>query len=213
MKENERIPGATVIEGLTTTSDKIRALARAGYLRTEISKLLDIRYQHVRQVLVAANIPGGLKHNLAFERPPVSVEVSPEPREPTSSHVLLQAGFRLVGEWISLGDGEFELSTKAPIDAGVYAFIVDDWVMYIGLAQRGIRTRMGHYRRGHKRQKTSARVKLLIAATLSDGKQVKVLMATPEPLEWNGLPVNTAAGLETGLIRMIRPPWNILGVA
>ena len=34
-----------VVEGLETTSDKIRALARSGYLRTEISKLLGIRYQ------------------------------------------------------------------------------------------------------------------------------------------------------------------------
>jgi hypothetical protein len=38
-----------VVEGLETTSDKVRALARAGYPRTEISKLLEIRYQHVRK--------------------------------------------------------------------------------------------------------------------------------------------------------------------
>jgi hypothetical protein len=34
--------------GLTTTADKIRALAHADYGRTEISKILGIRYQHVR---------------------------------------------------------------------------------------------------------------------------------------------------------------------
>ena len=84
---------------------------------------------------------------------------------------------------------------------------------YVGLTQTGLRTRMGHYRRGHVRQKTSSRVKGLISAALKAGKQVQVLIATPEPQEWNGLPVNTAAGLEAGLIRMIRPDWNVLGVS
>jgi hypothetical protein len=41
---------------------------------------------------------------------------------------------------------------------------------------------------------------------------VKVLVATPEPSEWNGLPVKTAAGLEAGLIERIGPIWNIMGV-
>jgi hypothetical protein len=56
-----RVSADQVIEGLETTSDKCRALTRAGYLRTEISKLLNIRYQHVRKVLVDAGITEGLK--------------------------------------------------------------------------------------------------------------------------------------------------------
>jgi hypothetical protein len=42
---------------------------------------------------------------------------------------------------------------------------------------------------------------------------MKVLVATPAPSEWNGLPVNTAAGLESGLMERIGPIWNIMGVA
>ena len=38
----------------------------------------------------------------------------------------------------------------------------------------------------------------------------EVLVATPELLECNGLPVIAAAGLEAGLIQMIRPAWNIM---
>jgi hypothetical protein len=56
-------------------------------------------------------------------------------------------------------------------------------------------------------------VKKLIGKTLSEGHQVQVLVAMPEPLEWRGLPVNAAAGLEAGLIQMIRPAWNITGAA
>lgn len=206
-----RPPVSAVTSGLTTTADKIRALARAGYRRTEISKTLEIRYQHVRKVLVDAGIMGGLSSDLEFGRPALTVPAA-EQQEPVADLVLLQSGFRFLGQWQETGEGEFELSAKAPVDSGVYAFVVDGFVRYVGLTQRGIRTRMGHYRRGHVRQKTSARVKALIALALAEGKKVDVLIATPEPLDWNGLPVNTAAGLEAGLIRMIRPDWNMLGV-
>lgn len=203
-----------VVHGLETTSDRIRALAHAGYLRTEISKFLDIRYQHVRKVLLDAGIEGGLKRNVQFERPPVEIESVPEVQDLTSWEVLVQSGFHDLGEWLPRGDGEFELSAQVPAAPGVYAFVVDGWVRYVGLTQTGLRTRMSHYRRGHVRQKTSARVKGLIKAALAEGKQVRVLIAVPEEdSQWNGLPINIAAGLEAGLIRMIRPVWNILGAS
>ena len=205
-----------VVQGLETTSDKIWALARAGYLRSEISKFfLEIRYQHVRQVLLDAGIEGGLKRNVQFERPPVEIESVPEVQGPTSWDALIQGGFHDLGEWLPSDDGEFELSAQAPTAPGVYAFVVDGWVRYLGLTQTGLRTRMSlTYRRGHVRQKTSARVKGLIKAALAEGKQVKVLVAVPEEdSQWNGLPINIAAGLEAGLIRMIHPEWNILGAS
>ena len=204
-----------VIKDLLTTSDKIRALARAGYLRTEISKLLDIRYQHVRKVLTDAGIEDGIQRPSMLrpstqtkktERPPTA---TPPSRTPSS--FLIEAGFQLLGEWQSKGEKGFMLSQTAPVDPGVYAFIVDDVVCYVGLTQRGFRARMSNYRLGHERQRTSARVNALISSTLAQGKTVSVLIATPSPLAWNGLPVNTAAGLEAGLIRMIRPEWNMLG--
>jgi hypothetical protein len=40
------------VVGLTTKADKIRALDRAGYTRSQIARFLNIRYQHVRNVLV-----------------------------------------------------------------------------------------------------------------------------------------------------------------
>jgi hypothetical protein len=46
-----RRPASDIINGLTTKSDEISALAQAGYDRTEISKTLGIRDQHVRNVL------------------------------------------------------------------------------------------------------------------------------------------------------------------
>jgi bifunctional DNA-binding transcriptional regulator/antitoxin component of YhaV-PrlF toxin-antitoxin module len=43
---------ADVVAGLSTKSDKIRALTADGYTRTEIADFLGIRYQHVRNVQV-----------------------------------------------------------------------------------------------------------------------------------------------------------------
>ncbi|MQV31043.1 GIY-YIG nuclease family protein [Sinorhizobium meliloti] len=211
-----RLTFERAIAGLETKSDKIRALAKAGYLRTEISSLLGIRYQHVRKVLVDAGITEGLQKEIQLEREPVVVDVeeregSSTATELTSWEVLLRAGFHFLGEWKPEDDG-FQLDATAPADKGVYAFIVDDVVRYVGLTQRGLRGRLNAYRRGYERQRTNARVKALILEALSSGKRVKVLVATPEDGSWNGIPIDTAAGLEAGLIAMIQPTWNILGV-
>ena len=45
-------PMEQAVVGLSTKSDKIRALYRDGYSRSEIRRFLGIRYQHVRNVLV-----------------------------------------------------------------------------------------------------------------------------------------------------------------
>jgi hypothetical protein len=209
----QKVPFSEVIAGLNTKSDKIRALGRAGYLRTEIATLLDIRYQHVRNVLNDAGIADGLQREVQLERSPVSVEARPERAPETSWEFLLRGGFQFLGEWLPFGDGELRLDARAPPDAGVYAFIVDDVVKYVGLTQRGFHDRLEGYRRGYERQKTNARVKRLIAEALEQGKRVKVLVAMPDEMAWNGLPINAAAGLEAGLIAEIQPEWNILGIS
>jgi len=139
------------------------------------------------------------------------VDAAPPPREDTSWEVLTQAGFQFLGEWTRDPESTLKLDAKAPSAPGVYAFVVDDVVVYVGLTLSGLKTRLDQYHRGHEGQRTSARINDLIAQTLLAGKRVKVLVATPEPIEWQDLPVNTAAGLEAGLIEMIRASWNIKG--
>lgn len=208
-----RRPAEEIMCDLETTSAKIKALARAGYERAEISRLLGIRYQHVRNVLVEAGIGDGLKRKVEAEREPVVVDVPAAPREAVSWDLLLNAGFRLIGEWTEDSANAISLNAVAPLEPGVYAFVVDGLVTYVGLTNNTLRTRFEQYRRGHEGQRTNARVKKLIVQALAKGQRVKVLIATPEPLEWRGLPVNAAAGLEAGLIQMLRPVWNITGAA
>jgi hypothetical protein len=208
-----RLPASDITKKLTTTADKIRGLAQAGYDRTEISKILGIRYQHVRNVMLRSGLSGGLRREAEAERESVEVDAAPAPREDTTWTVLTTSGFQLIGEWTPDPESQIRLDAKAPTVPGVYAFIVDDMVVYIGLTLNGLKTRFDQYRRGHKGQKTSSRIKARISETLGAGKKVKVLVATPEPSEWEELPVNTAAGLEAGLIDMIRPRWNIRGAS
>lgn len=205
-----RQPIDQVVSGLETKSSKIRALARAGYLRTEIKDIVGVRYQHVRKVLVDAGIVDGKRHAVQAERESLIVQVSDEPAPLVSPDVLIKGGFRFVGDWVLNGD-EIALDGTMPREPGVYAFVEDDAIVYVGLTQTGLRTRMGHYKRGHERQRTSARVKSLIQGELRQGRRISVLIATPEPKAWNNLPVNTAAGLEAGLIELIKPLWNIQG--
>lgn len=207
---NEQRP-EEITKGLKSTSDKIRALARAGYDRSQIKDVLGIRYQHVRNVLLQSGFTGGLCRDAEAEREPVEVAAAPAPREDTSWKVLTDAGFELLGEWTRDVEGLLRLNANAPTTSGVYAFVVDDIVVYVGLTLNGLKMRFDQYRLGHKGQKTSSRINGRILQTLEDGKTVKVLIATPEPAEWRDLPVNTAAGLEAGLIEMIRPVWNIRG--
>jgi hypothetical protein len=201
-----------VTRGLTTTSDKIRTLARAGYLRTEISKLLDIRYQHVRKVLVDAGIESGLQRTVELERSSEVIEAPEAEFEPTPPSTLLEAGFAWIGEW-QVADGTLGLDGRAPSAAGVYAFILDGEIVYVGVTQNGLQTRMDQYRRGHTRQKTSSRMNGLIRQSLEEGRRVQAMFALPAASEWNGLPVDGAAGLEAALIRLIQPRWNKRGLS
>lgn len=210
---------AETVAGMTTKADKIRALALAGYLRTEIATHLDIRYQHVRQVLERSGIDLGRSRGDPAGAAPaarkavvkaVTSTVMVAPPYPVER--LIEAGFSRLGQWALVSDDAFELDCIVPADPGVYVFVVDSVIRYIGLTQRGLRGRMGHYVRGHSRQRTSARVKGLILAALGAGSRVEILIATPGATEWRGLPVLTAPGLEAGLIRMIQPAWNMQGI-
>jgi len=208
LMSSSRRPASVVVGGLDTTSDKIRALLREGYLRTEVAKFLDIRYQHVRKVAVDAGIEDGLQRGIVVvpkARPVLKV------RDETAIEVLLDAEFKLLGTWVATETG-IGLSAPAPKTPGVYAFVVDRIVMYVGLTKMGFHKRMYSYQRPGSTQRTSQRINQIIGERVGAGTVVEIYIAVPPALEWNGLPINTAAGLEAGLIEMIQPPWNKMGI-
>lgn len=198
-----------VVVGLDTTADRFRALLREGHLRADVARFLDIRYQHVRKVAVDAGIEQGLQRGIVVvpaEKP------LPAVREETAIDLLVDAGFSLLGTWVAT-DAGIALSTPAPKDPGVYAFAVDDAVKYIGVTRMGFARRMYSYSKPGSTQRTSQRINEIIGEHARVGTMVEIYIAVPPALEWNGLPIHTAAGLEAGLIDMIQPPWNRMGVS
>lgn len=59
-----------LVSDLGVTADKIRKLGAAGYERSVIAKFLNIRYQHVRNVLVAAQEKSQGFRDSAAAQPP-----------------------------------------------------------------------------------------------------------------------------------------------
>jgi hypothetical protein len=97
---------------------------------------------------------------------------------PRSWSVLTEAGFEFIGEWTHDPESLLWLDAKAPSAPGVYAFVVDDVVVYVGLTLSGLKTRFDQYRRGHKGQRTSSRI---------NGQITEMLRcSSPRPSRWNG---------------------------
>ena len=92
--EHAKQPPNQIIAGLATKSDKIRALYREGYSRSEIRRFLGIRYQHVRNVLVR---DGHLEPRLIRpSRTHVAGPASPSDDRPEQVRVVVGPGGRVV---------------------------------------------------------------------------------------------------------------------
>lgn len=196
---------------LSRTSDKIRALDAAGWRRADIARALGIRFQHVRGTLEPKAISRVANTDLPRDQSKRLVTSVRMPVRDWTGEMLIASGFVTIGYCIAAGTNGFAYSAKAPSVPGVYAFLVDDVVRYVGLTRGRLSTRLGHYVYGHSGQRTSFRIKALIVEALENGRLVEVLIATPPDFDWNGLRVDGASGLETGLIRTINPVWNQQG--
>jgi hypothetical protein len=125
------------------------------------------------------------------------------------AETLLRAGFWLAAEWHIDQDDGLRLNNKLSNDVGVYAFVKDAMVVYVGVATMGLAKRLYFYGRPGASQRTSLRLNGVIRNELTAGASIQVLVATPDDQQWHGLPVHGAAGLELGLIKAFDLPWNM----
>ncbi len=102
----------TLVMGLSTKSDKIRALARHGVPTAEISRYLGIRYQHARNVLVAE----GLHRPRIETNGPANGEGFAESTKPA----VAQPVAALLPEWLEIAsDGSLKLPRAFLAAAGL----------------------------------------------------------------------------------------------
>src|SRR5690606_8438345 len=104
---------------------------------------------------------------------------------------------------------EQELAALQAAPSALYAFVVDEAVLYIGKTARSIRARFIGYRFPGRGQVTNIRCNQKIRELLDDGREVRILVLVPtSSLQWGSFALDLAAGLEESLIRHFQPPWN-----
>jgi hypothetical protein len=117
-------------------------------------------------------------------------------------------GFALCGEWVAQ-DGKLvlKLTTDTNEPNVLYAFVVDDAVMYIGKTVKTLKSRMQGYRSPGPTQSTNIRNNRNLREALEAGKQVAVYVLPDNGLlRYGGFHVNLAAGLEDSLVHDLCPP-------
>jgi hypothetical protein len=108
------------------------------------------------------------------------------------------------------GDGRVFLScTLKPVPA-VYAWGVDDDVVYVGSCERLFqRHRIG--RRGVELPGKPQYCVAQLREALVRGEQVKLYAYSPETVDWHGMKITQRLDIELRLIREIQPTWNVAG--
>jgi hypothetical protein len=183
-----------------TKADLIRGLSSQGLSVSEIAATANVRYQHAYHVLKRSGL---ITANPRKEAVPIP------PKPSLTAATLLDAGFRHASTWILDDKGVLILSEALPKEVGVYAFVKDGVVLYIGVATMGLAKRIYFYAKPGVTQRTSLRLNDIIRRELEAAGKIDVLIAQPNDMKWNGLPVHGAAGLELGLIKAYALPWNM----
>lgn len=182
-----------------TKADQIRGLAAEGLSVSEVAARVGVRYQHAYNVLKRS---GKITVPRAAKAPTQS-------KPPLPAQTLLDAGFHCASGWALDDTGLLILTEALPKDVGVYAFVRAGVVMYVGVATMGLAKRIYFYARPGVSQRTSLRLNDIIRRELQSAAKIDVLIAQPEDMQWHGLPVHGAAGLELGLIKAYALPWNM----
>lgn len=124
---------------------------------------------------------------------------------------LLKRGFCEMACW-SAGEQRLNPPKDLPAQRGVYAFAIGDRVVYVGLASRSLKQRLGFYARPGPSQRTNVRLNATISERIREGQTVRVFIAHPADGEWNGWRISGSEGLEAALIEELHLPWNRKGV-
>jgi hypothetical protein len=189
-----------------TKSAQIRELARSGLSRAEIAAQLGIRYQHVYNVLKQSGLLSGRK--IAVKQEKIASKVA----EPVTIEFLKPFGFEVAGFWELSETGSISFDGKLPAKPGVYAFLLNDTIVYVGVSARNLRNRINFYAKPGASMRTSIRVNELVRTALLRGDVVALAVVSPQDQSMNGMTIPMHTAVEAGLIRELRPIWNKQGL-
>ena len=128
----------------------------------------------------------------------------------TSLERLKAIGFYECGEW-AIESNRLVVKIRACPDENniLYAFVIDEAVMYIGKSVRGFRARMHGYQNPHESQRTNFRNNTNLVSKIGSGSHVAIyVFQDKEQRRYGEFRINLAAGLEDSLVDGLKPPWN-----
>jgi len=119
-------------------------------------------------------------------------------------------GFTYAGCWKPSDAGPaLELTDLATARNVLYAFVVDEDLMYVGKTIQSLRSRMAGYKTPGLTQSTNIKNHAKIRDALAEGKRVDLYVLPDNGLlYYGGFHVNLAAGLEDSLVKQLTPAWN-----
>ena len=127
---------------------------------------------------------------------------------------MTKPGDKLRGFWeagaLRRPDRQTILTGEFPRQCGVYAWVLGRQIVYIGYAWNLHARTNAHRRTTFRTLKYPRRHLIELAKALKAGERIRIFITTPKQRMCNGLPVNTALGLEDGLIGLLKPAWNDL---
>ncbi len=112
-------------------------------------------------------------------------------------------------------DGNVTCTGQVPTGPGLYVFVGNGKVLYVGAAQNSLQKRMRSYVRRQRNKSSNRPVHVALAKAMETGLQVEVYtleIAQVMELGPYGLPVNYLVGMEAGIIQELNPAWNRRGV-
>jgi hypothetical protein len=127
---------------------------------------------------------------------------------------LIAVKFQKTGTWHRNEQGQAICVGPVPKSPGVYLFVVDGVVHYIGSSLKSLHSRMRGYERRQRGRTPQRPIHSELGNAIEARTVVKVhTVVIKEPIQYDpdGLPVDYAIGLEAGLIQALNPMWNRRG--
>jgi len=131
-----------------------------------------------------------------------------------SVRILEEIGFEKIGNWV-VEDKDLKyniLSLYLDKNELLYSFVVNGEIKYIGKTVNSLKKRMYQYQNPGPSQSTNIKNNKNILNSLEKNENVDIyIFKEDEPVFYNGIKINLAAGLEDPLIKKFNPEWNKMG--